>query len=258
MQRSESANPRGCRFTGSVAVSVAIDRRPSVQQFSRKGELECESERCCWQRLSLPRWSVAPQWIHAILLPNPARTQNCNTRDCPPLVVTVKENPAQHTCEAAVDDLNVSSGPEGERSVEWKIATPGYEFSKEPYKFAIFVKSNPDGKFKGANTSTSGQVLSLKFVHNTHVDIEALRVCAGNPEIGRDLLRNARSLADQLASPSDSQARTSAIASSNGSARPAASAIAKPESRSASRVFASSGWRNASSAGSRRMPVRSV
>ena len=98
-------------------------------------------------------------------VPNPARTQNCNTRDCPPLVVTVKENPAQHTCEAAVDDLNVSSGPEGERSVEWKIATPGYEFSKEPYKFAIFVKSNPNGKFKGANTSTSGQVLSLKFVH---------------------------------------------------------------------------------------------
>ena len=257
MQRSESAKPRGCRFTGSVAASVAIDRRPSVQQFSRKGELECESERCCWQRLSLPRWSVARPCIRGIYVPDPSRSAELQHPAIADLSVTVKENPAQHTCDAAVDDLNSAVARRGaQRGMENRGAR--IRIFQGTVQVRASLSKATRWEVQGRKYIDVGPTALAEVRSQTTSTLKTYEYVLAIRRIGWYLLQNARSLADQLASPSDSQARTSAIASSNGSARPAASAIAKPESRSASRVFASSGWRNASSAGSRRMPVRSV
>jgi hypothetical protein len=100
---------------------------------------------------------MSPRDMHPDIL----KAKKCSTSSCE-LEVTVNENVATNKCEPVVQDLQFT-GADGERSVEWKITTPGYEFSREQYKFAIFVKDNPQDKFKGA--STSGRTLSLRFNH---------------------------------------------------------------------------------------------
>jgi hypothetical protein len=103
---------------------------------------------------------MTPRDMH----PDISKARKCSATDCAPLEVTVNENVVTHTCEPVVDDLQFT-GADGERTVHWRITTPGYEFSKEHYKFAIFVKSNPEDKFNGA--STSGATLSLRFKHKS-------------------------------------------------------------------------------------------
>jgi len=50
-------------------------------------------------------------------------------------------------------------------SLNWTLATTGYEFSKEHYKFAIIIKTNPNDEFNTAVVTGNGQSLSLKFKH---------------------------------------------------------------------------------------------
>jgi hypothetical protein len=99
--------------------------------------------------------SMHPRDMH----PDLSKAKKCNMATCD-LQVTVKEN-SDGTCDPVVDDLQFT-GAERDRSVVWTIAGP-YEFSKESYKFALFVKDNPGDQFRGA--STSGRTLTLKFVH---------------------------------------------------------------------------------------------
>lgn len=93
-----------------------------------------------------------------------ARTVQCTTQDCS-LNVTVTEK-SDGTCVLDVADiLDVKMGPSGQRNLTWTISTSGYEFSKESYKFGIFIKSNPDAEFKNVQITGSGKTLSIQFQH---------------------------------------------------------------------------------------------
>lgn len=98
------------------------------------------------------------------------RAVKCTTPDCS-VTVTVTEN-ADGTCVLDVPDiLDVKTGPAGERNVRWMISTAGYEFSKEAYKYGIFIKTDPDEEFKNVQISGNGRDLSLKFRHQ-HTGID--------------------------------------------------------------------------------------
>lgn len=94
-----------------------------------------------------------------------AKTVQCSTQDCS-LNVTVTENATTGTCVIEVADiLDMKGGPAGQRNVTWTITTPGYEFSKEFYKYGIFIKSNPDDEFKNVQITGPGTSLSIQFKH---------------------------------------------------------------------------------------------
>jgi hypothetical protein len=77
--------------------------------------------------------------------------------------VTVTEN-SDKTCKPnKVDPIEVT-GSNGIRTITWTIGS-GYKFSSESYKFGIFVKVDPQGKFKSAQIKQAGKVLELKFDH---------------------------------------------------------------------------------------------
>lgn len=94
-----------------------------------------------------------------------ARTVQCTTRDCS-LPVTVTENASTKTCDLDVAEyLNVQGGPSGQRSVTWTIDTDGYQFSKESYKYGIFIKTDPYDEFKNVQITGNGKSLSIQFNH---------------------------------------------------------------------------------------------
>jgi hypothetical protein len=80
------------------------------------------------------------------------------------VAVTVKEH-ADGTC--TVDDLLPieTTGSNGGRTISWTIASSSYKFSDEDYKFALFVKTDPQGKFKSAKVKAGGKLLELAFDH---------------------------------------------------------------------------------------------
>jgi hypothetical protein len=93
------------------------------------------------------------------------KTVHCTTQDCS-LTVTVTENSATGTCVLDVADiLNVKLPATGDRNLTWTIATDGYEFSKEAYKYGIFIKSDPDDEFKNVQITGNGKSLSIQFKH---------------------------------------------------------------------------------------------
>jgi hypothetical protein len=100
-------------------------------------------------------------------IPNPfVKSAQCGTPACS-LVVTVND------CAngiITVTDPETNSGPDldmstgsGARSVTWKIVTPGYEFPKEPFKYGILIKGDPDDEFKNAHISGGGDSLTLDY-----------------------------------------------------------------------------------------------
>ena len=92
------------------------------------------------------------------------KSVKCTTVDCS-VSVTVTDDGS--VCKLdVVEVLDVTEGPSGARNVTWTIDTQGYEFSKESYKFGIFVKSDPDEEFKNVQITGGGKSLSLKFEHN--------------------------------------------------------------------------------------------
>jgi hypothetical protein len=92
------------------------------------------------------------------------KSVKCTTADCS-LSVTVTEDGG--VCKLDVAEvLDVTEGPVGARNITWTIETAGYEFSKESYKYGIFIKSDPDEEFKNVQITASGKSLSLKFEHN--------------------------------------------------------------------------------------------
>jgi len=78
--------------------------------------------------------------------------------------VTVTEN-SDKTCKPdSIDPIEVTGG-NGVRTITWTLGN-GYVFSNESYKFALFVKVDPQGRFKSAQVKQAGKVLELKFDHN--------------------------------------------------------------------------------------------
>jgi len=95
------------------------------------------------------------------------RAVQCSTQDCP-LVVTVNDcanGDIQITDPGmtAGPDLDMRSGPTGQRSVTWTIKTPGYEFAKEPFKYGILIKSDPDDEFKNSQVTAGGDSLTIQY-----------------------------------------------------------------------------------------------
>ena len=204
--------------------------------------------------------------LHSLVdfLPKTACTSTCS------IAITIKEGSG--TC--TIDDIPSieTSGPNGNRTITWTIAANDpYKFSEESYKFGIFVKVDPQGKFKTAKVKDQGKLLELVFEHKKNegepkiIYDYALTVQRNNNSFC--VTKNPGSSAEYgsctqaragrcegrlhpLQPLPDSQARTSAIAPSKGSARPEASAAVNRASPSAARVLASNGCRNAASAGS--------
>lgn len=81
------------------------------------------------------------------------------------VAITIKEN-SDGTC--TIDDILPieTTGANGSRTISWTIASASYKFSDEAYKFALFVKTDPQGKFKSAKVKSSGKLLELDFGHN--------------------------------------------------------------------------------------------
>jgi len=79
--------------------------------------------------------------------------------------VTVTENSVDKTCIPDSVDPIVVTGNNGIRTITWTLGS-GYVFSNESYKFGLFVKVDPQGKFKSAQVKQAGKALELKFDHN--------------------------------------------------------------------------------------------
>ena len=61
-------------------------------------------------------------------------------------------------------DIDISSGPtDQQRSITWTIATAGYEFSNEPFKYGIVIKSDPGDEFKNVKITNAGAALTIQF-----------------------------------------------------------------------------------------------
>jgi hypothetical protein len=92
-------------------------------------------------------------------------TIGCTGHDCAALVTVTSIGNACKPDDIMTIDLK--TGDPGEKKITWKIATPGYEFSRESYKFGIFIKDDPFDEFKDANVPGSGDTLTIKFNGNT-------------------------------------------------------------------------------------------
>ena len=91
-----------------------------------------------------------------------ARTE-CKVADCS-IDVTVTQNAAAGTCiPAVVPIIDVRPGPASQRRLSWTISTDGFEFSREEYKYGIFIKSDPLEEFKDAQITNGGKTLTLRF-----------------------------------------------------------------------------------------------
>lgn len=91
-----------------------------------------------------------------------ARLQ-CAGKDCP---VNVTVSTTGSVCKPdAIPDLDLRTGDPGEKKITWTLPD-GYEFSRESYKFGLFVKSDPFDEFKDASVPGNGKTLTIKFNGN--------------------------------------------------------------------------------------------
>jgi hypothetical protein len=81
------------------------------------------------------------------------------------VAITVAENP-DGTCTIGDVQPIETTGTNGTRTISWTIAASlPYKFSDDPFKFALFVKTDPQGKFKSAKVKGGGKLLELEFDH---------------------------------------------------------------------------------------------
>ena len=84
----------------------------------------------------------------------------------------------------AIPDLDLEHGGLGGEEDHLDAGTDGYEFSRESYKFGLFIKSDPFDEFKDASVPGNGKTLTIKFEH--HVPgrwyWNSASLCAGRPE----------------------------------------------------------------------------
>lgn len=95
------------------------------------------------------------------------RNQECREATCR-VDVTVTTNASTGQClPAVVPVVDMRAGPSGLRTISWTISTAGYEWSKEDYKYGIFIKSNPFDEFKNARITNGGKTLNLDFSNSS-------------------------------------------------------------------------------------------
>jgi hypothetical protein len=87
--------------------------------------------------------------------------QGCPDASCQ-IPVTVTEN-SDGTCSGTIPkpSLDLSQGTPN-KNIQWTISD-GYKFATENYKYAIVIKTDPQGKFKNANVQAGGQRLVLDY-----------------------------------------------------------------------------------------------
>lgn len=86
---------------------------------------------------------------------------DCAGHDC---AAKVTVSSIGNTCTPdPIFNIDLKTGDTGEKKITWTMATDGYEFSRESYKFAIFVKDNPFDEFKDVDVPGNGKTLTIKF-----------------------------------------------------------------------------------------------
>src|SRR5260221_12205605 len=90
--------------------------------------------------------SIKPAYVPGFSNPF-LTTTTCNVQDCPPLTVTVNDCATGNI--TVTDILDMTAGPANmQRTVTWTISNDGYEFSKETFKYGIFIKLDGGDEFK--------------------------------------------------------------------------------------------------------------
>ncbi len=88
----------------------------------------------------------------------------CTGKEC---TVNVTISATGGVCKPdAIPDLDLRTADSGEKKITWMLATEGYEFSRESYKFGLFIKSDPFDEFKDASVPGNGKTLTIKFEHH--------------------------------------------------------------------------------------------
>ncbi|HEY3180584.1 MAG TPA: hypothetical protein VGL25_17085 [Casimicrobiaceae bacterium] len=108
--------------------------------------------------------AVASAVLVSCALPGfkPLDTNRCSGPECEISVTVISIGDS--SCQAApVGDIDATAA--GEHRITWRMTTPNFEFSGEPYKFGIFIKDDPDDDFKNAVVQGNGQTASLTLNH---------------------------------------------------------------------------------------------
>jgi hypothetical protein len=87
-------------------------------------------------------------------------TQTCDKQACD-VNVTINDCAAGNMTVA--DILDMTPGPSGQqRTITWTITNEsGYEFSKESFKYGIFIKLDGGDEFK--NAQVNGKTVTIKY-----------------------------------------------------------------------------------------------
>jgi hypothetical protein len=68
------------------------------------------------------------------------------------------------SCQASpIPDIDARAA--GEHKITWRMTTPNYEFSAEPYKIGIYIKDDPDDDFSNAVVPGNGRTATIMFKH---------------------------------------------------------------------------------------------
>lgn len=91
---------------------------------------------------------------------------NCPGGNCPTINVTVNDLGGGKCDLAQIPDLSVVDESTGDKRLSWSLPE-GYEWSKEPWKSAIFIQkgSDPGGKWGTITITESGRKLQIIFHH---------------------------------------------------------------------------------------------
>jgi len=65
-----------------------------------------------------------------------------------------------------INPIDLRTGGGGPKMIKWTLDTPGYEFSREPFKFAILFETDPLDQFQDASVSKDGRTLTIRFNAN--------------------------------------------------------------------------------------------
>jgi hypothetical protein len=154
------------RCGGAGRISVCRDR---LFKFANTGEFKMRIGTvllafiACGVLAACQTNSVKPQ-VNSAILDLSAPRIKCTGHDCA-VDVTVALIGNKCTPDPILN-IDLATGDTGEKKITWKMATEGYEFSGESFKFGIFIKDNPLNEFKDAKVPGNGQTLTMMFKGN--------------------------------------------------------------------------------------------
>jgi len=107
-----------------------------------------------------------PLYVESFL----GRKVRCDDTQCT-LTVTVTNCAASDGIQvtnpdmSAGPDIDLSHGDASrKRTITFNIATTGYEFARESFKYGILIKSDPGDEFSNARITNSGRSLSIDYL----------------------------------------------------------------------------------------------